>query len=91
MKEKKMNEGTWRERGPPHKTPSPQDEGAEGSSGDVKLPHSDSSTPSQEKQLPKNPRTTQVQTGTFNLFASGFKWLTMNLRIRHSFHKAFKF
>jgi hypothetical protein len=35
MKEKKMREGTWREKGPPRKTSSPQDEGAEGSSGGV--------------------------------------------------------
>jgi hypothetical protein len=41
MKETKMREGTWREKGPPCKTPSPQDEGAEGSSGGVKRPHSD--------------------------------------------------
>jgi hypothetical protein len=33
--------------------------------GGVKRPHSVSSTPSQEKQLPKKPRNTQVQTGTF--------------------------
>jgi hypothetical protein len=31
----------------------------------VKRPHSDSSTPSQEKQVPEKPRNTQVQTGTF--------------------------
>jgi hypothetical protein len=65
MKENKTMEGTWREKGPPRKTPSPQDEGAEGSSGSVKRPHSDSSTPFQGKQLPKTHRNTQVQTGTF--------------------------
>jgi hypothetical protein len=32
MKERKMREGTWMEKKPPWKTPSPQEKGAEGSS-----------------------------------------------------------
>jgi hypothetical protein len=38
MKAKKTTEGTWTERKPPRKTPSPQDKGAEGGSGDKKTP-----------------------------------------------------
>jgi hypothetical protein len=33
MRAKKVREGTWTERRPPRNTPSPQDKGAEGSSG----------------------------------------------------------
>jgi hypothetical protein len=50
------------EKKPPGKTPA-QDTGVEGSSGGVKRPHSDSSTPSLEKQQPQTSRNTQVQTG----------------------------
>jgi hypothetical protein len=80
MREEKMREGTWREKRPPRKTPSPQDEGAEGSSGGVKRPHSDSSTPYQEKQLPKKPRNTQVQTGTFKEAVLGIKMVIIHKR-----------
>jgi hypothetical protein len=61
---RKMREGTWTEKKPPRKTPSSQGKGTMGSSGDVKRPHSDSSTPSLEKTSTKkkNPRNTQVQT-----------------------------
>ena len=52
-RERKMREGTWTEKKPPRKTPSSQDTGAVGSSGGVKRPHSDSSTPSLEKQQPR--------------------------------------
>jgi hypothetical protein len=48
-----MGEGTWTEKKPPRKTPSSRDKGTVGSSGGVKRPHSDSSTPSLEKQQPK--------------------------------------
>jgi hypothetical protein len=61
---RKMREGTWMEKHP-GKTPSSQDKGAEGSSGGVKKPHSDSCTPSLEKQQPKTSRNTQVQTGSY--------------------------
>jgi len=64
-RERKMREGTWTEKKPPRKTPSSQDKGAVGSSGGVKRPHSDSSSPSLEKQQPKKLRNTQMQTGSY--------------------------
>jgi hypothetical protein len=48
-----MKEGTRTEKKPPRKTPLSQDRGTVGSSGGVKRLHSDSSTPSLEKQQPK--------------------------------------
>jgi hypothetical protein len=39
----------------------------------MKRPHSDSSTPSQEKQKPKKPRSTLVQTGTYKEAVVGIK------------------
>jgi hypothetical protein len=48
-----MRVGTWTEKKPPRKTPSYQDKGTVGSSGGVKRPHSDSSTPSLEKTATK--------------------------------------
>jgi hypothetical protein len=56
IKERKMNEGTWPKKTPYRKNPPSQDKGKAGSSGGVKRPHSDSSTPSQENQQPKKPR-----------------------------------
>jgi hypothetical protein len=73
IKERKMKEGTWTEEKPNRKNPPSQDKGKVGSSGSVKRPHSDSSTPSQEKQQPKKPRSTQVQTGTYKEAAVGIK------------------
>jgi hypothetical protein len=72
-RERKMMEGTWTEKKPPRKTPSPQDKGAVGSSGGVKRPHSDSSTSSLEKQQPKKPRNTQGQTGSYKEDVTGIK------------------
>jgi hypothetical protein len=63
-RERKMREGTCTESKPPRKTPSSQDRGVVGSSGGVKRPHSDLSTPPLEKQQPKKPRNTPVQTGS---------------------------
>jgi hypothetical protein len=57
-----MREGTWMEKKPPRKTPSSLDKGAVGSTGGVKRPHSDSRTPSLEKQQPKKTWNSQVQT-----------------------------
>ena len=54
--ERKMQEGTWTAENPKRKAPPSQDKGTAESSGGVKRPHSDSSTPSQEKQQPKKPR-----------------------------------
>jgi hypothetical protein len=62
VKERKMKEGNKKKK-PNRKTQPSQDSGTAGSSAGVKRPHSDSSTPSQEKQ-PKKSRSTQVQTGT---------------------------
>ena len=49
IKERKMREGTWMQEKPNRKNTPSQDKGKAGSSGGVKRPHSDSSTPSQEK------------------------------------------
>jgi hypothetical protein len=52
VRERKMKEGTWRLEKPKRKIPPSRDKERAGSSGGVKRPHSDSSTPSQEKQQP---------------------------------------
>jgi hypothetical protein len=74
-RERKMREGTWMEKKPPHKTPSPQDKGAVGSSGGVKRPHLDSSTPSLEKQQLKktqeHSRADWVVQGSCNRYQDG--------------------
>jgi hypothetical protein len=67
-----MKEGTWIEK-QNRKTPPSQDRETAGSSGSVKRPHSDSSTPSQEKQQTKKPRSTQVQTGTYKEAVVGIR------------------
>jgi hypothetical protein len=73
VRERNMKEGTWMVEKPKRKTLPSQDKGRAGSSGGVKRPHSYSSTPSQEKQQPKKPRSTQVQTGTYNEAVVGIK------------------
>jgi len=73
IKERKMREGTWIEEKSDRKNPPSQDKGKVGSSGGLKRPHSKSSTPSQEKQQPKKPRSTQMQTGTYKEAAVGIK------------------
>jgi hypothetical protein len=65
-------EGTWIEK-PNRNTPPSQDRGTAGNSGGVKRPHSDSNTPPKEKQQPKRPRSTQVQTGTYKEAVVGIK------------------
>jgi hypothetical protein len=73
-RERKMKkEGTWTDKKPPRKTPSSLGMGAAGSSGGVKRAHSDSSTPSSEKQQPKKHRGTQVQTGSYKEAVVGIK------------------
>jgi hypothetical protein len=72
IKERKIKEGIWTEK-PDRKDPPSQDKRMAVSSGGVKRPQSDSSTPSQEKQQPKKPRSTQVQTGTYKEAAVGIK------------------
>jgi hypothetical protein len=68
-----MKEGTWMVKKTKRITPSSQDKETAGSSGGVKRPHSHSSTQSQEKQQPKKPRSTQVQTGTYKEAVVGIK------------------
>jgi hypothetical protein len=80
VRERKMKEGTWTAEKPPKKTPQSQVKGAAGSSGGVKRPHSDSSTPSQEKQQPKKPRSTQVQTGTYEEAVTGIEMAIIQRR-----------
>jgi hypothetical protein len=72
MRERKMRDGTLTESKPPRKIPSSQDRVA-GSSGGVKRPHSDSSTPSAEQQQPKKSRSTSMQTKTYKEAATGIK------------------
>jgi hypothetical protein len=80
VREIKM-EGYWMAYKPKRNTTPSQDKGRAGSSGGVKRPHSDSSTPSQEKQQPKKPRSTQVQTGTYKEAVVG-----INMAIVHRIH-----
>jgi len=61
------------EKKPPRKTPSTQNKDGAGSSGGVKRPHSDLSTPSLEKQRTKKPRNTQVQTRSYKEAVVGIK------------------
>jgi hypothetical protein len=75
-----MKEVTWTDKMPPRKTPSSYEMGAVGSSGGVKRPHSNLSTPSSEKQQPKKPRHTQVQTGTYKEAAAGIKMAVIHRR-----------
>jgi hypothetical protein len=79
-RERKMKEGTWTEKMPPRKTPSSQEKGAVGSSGGVKRPHSDSSTPSSETQQPKKTRSTQVQTESYKEAVAGIKMAVIHRR-----------
>jgi hypothetical protein len=80
IKERKMKEGTWMDKKPPTKTPSSQEMGVVGSSGGAKRPHSDSSTPSSEKQQPKKPRNTQVQTGMYKEAVAAIKMAVIRRR-----------
>jgi hypothetical protein len=52
-RERKVKERNWTEKKPPRKTPSSPNKDVAGISGGVKRPHSDSSTPSLEKQQTK--------------------------------------
>jgi len=49
-----VKERNWTEKKPPRKTPSSPNKDVAGISGGVKRPHSDSSTPSLEKQQTKS-------------------------------------
>jgi hypothetical protein len=72
-----MKEVIWMDKKPPRKTPS-QEMGVAGSSGGVKRPHCDSSTPSLEKQQRKKPRSTQVQTGSHKEAVVGIKMVVIH-------------
>jgi hypothetical protein len=72
IRERKMREGTWMVEKPPRKTPS-HAKGEVGSSGGVKRPHLDSSIPPLDKQQPKKPRNSQVQTVTYKEAVAGIK------------------
>jgi hypothetical protein len=76
-RERKMREGTWMERKPPRKTPS-CNRSVVGNSGGVKRPHLDSSTPTLERQQPKKPRNTSVQTGSYKEAAVGIKMVIIH-------------
>ena len=79
LKERKTREGTWIEK-PPRKTPPSRGMGVAGSSGGVKRPHSDTSTPSQEQQHPKKPRSTRMQTGTYKEAVVGIRMAVVHRR-----------
>jgi hypothetical protein len=68
-----MKEGTWTVDKPTGKTPSSQEKVVAESSGGVKRPHSDSSTPPSITQQPKKPRSTQVQTRSYKEAVVGIK------------------
>jgi hypothetical protein len=78
-RERTRREGTWMER-KPTKTPSSSNRSAVGSSGGVKRPHSDSSTPTLERQHPKKPRNTSVQTGSYKEAVVGTKMAIIHIR-----------
>jgi hypothetical protein len=56
IKARKIKEGTWMVEKPPRNTPSSQEKGVVRSSGGMKRPHCDSSTPHLTKQQHKKPR-----------------------------------
>ena len=77
---RKMREGTWTEKKTPGKTPSTQSKDGAGSSGGVKRPHSDSSTPPLAKIANKEARNTQVQTRTYKEDVVGIKMAIIHRR-----------
>jgi type IV secretory pathway VirB10-like protein len=80
MREKKMKEGTWMAEKPPRKTPPSQTKETARSSGGVKRPDSDSSSPSLGKQQPKKPRSTRMQTGTYKEAVTGIRMAIIHRR-----------
>jgi hypothetical protein len=73
-RERKMKEGTWTYTKPPRKTPSSQEMGAVGSSGGVRRPNPDSSTPSSEKQQPKHSGTLKCKLGHTRKLLLASRW-----------------
>jgi regulation of enolase protein 1 (concanavalin A-like superfamily) len=80
IREREMKEGTWTDKKPPRKTPSSQEMGVVGGSGVVNRPYSDWSTPSLEKEQPKKPRNTQVQTESYKEAVAGIKMAVIHKR-----------
>jgi hypothetical protein len=79
-RERKMREGTWTERKPPRRIPLSSDRSVVESTGGVKRPHSDLSTPTIETQQPKKPRNTSVQTGVPKEAVPGIKMVITHRR-----------
>jgi hypothetical protein len=74
VRERKMRDGTWMETSR-NKYPSSQEKCAEESSGGVKRPHSDSSTPSLEKQQSKTSGTLRCRLGRIRkLLLKRLRW-----------------
>jgi hypothetical protein len=72
-RERKIREGTWMERKPTRKIPISSDKSGVRSSGGVKTPHSDSSTPMLERQQLTKPRSAYEQTGSYKEAVVGIK------------------
>jgi hypothetical protein len=85
MKAREMKEGTWMVEKLPRKSPSSQEKGAVGSSGGMKRPYSDSSTPPSTKQQRKKPRGMQEQTGAYKEAVVGIK-----MAVIHKHHPEIK-
>jgi hypothetical protein len=73
-RERKMKEETWTAERPPGKTASSRVKGTAWGSEGVKRPHSDSSTPSLEKQQPKNPGTPKCRLGHIRKLSLESRW-----------------
>jgi hypothetical protein len=65
---------------PPSRTVWSQNRGAAVISEGVKIPHSDSSTPSVDKQQPKKPRSTLMQNKTYKDAETGVKMAIIHRR-----------
>jgi hypothetical protein len=79
-REKKKKEGTWMERKPPRKSHTSGDRSGAGSSGGVKRPHSDSSTPMEIQHSKKKPRNAVVHTGSYKEAVVGIKMAVIDKR-----------
>jgi hypothetical protein len=74
IKVKKMKEVTWTVEKPPSKTPSSQEKVVAGSSGGVKRPHSDSSTPPSTHSNLKNPEARKCRLGLIRKLLLESRW-----------------
>jgi hypothetical protein len=82
-RERKMKEGTWTEKKPPREATSTHGKKGAGSSGRVKRPHSNSSTPPAGGTANRKPRSTQVQTRTYKDAVVGIKMAIIHRRYPH--------